>query len=122
VFGSIAPSAPQISAGKLRPIGITSMRRSPKLREVPTIHESGLPGFEVSTWYGMLAPGATPRAVVERLNSEVVRILQSPDVRDRLLGEAFEVPADTPDQFAAIIKSELARWAKVVKATGARGG
>ena len=122
VFGGIAHSASQIAAGKLRAIGVTSMRRSPALPQVPTIHESGLPGFEVATWYGMLAPGATPRAVVERLNAEVVRILQSPEVRDRLLGQAFEVPADTPDQFAAIIKTELARWAKVVKATGARGG
>jgi tripartite-type tricarboxylate transporter receptor subunit TctC len=70
----------------------------------------------------MLAPGATPRAIIERLNAEVVRILKSTDARDRLLAEAFEVPADTTDQFAAIIRTELARWAKVVKATGARGG
>lgn len=122
VFGGIAQSASHIKAGKLRAIGVTSMRRSPALPQVATINESGLPGFEVATWYGMLAPGATPRAVVERLNAEVVRILQSPEVRDRLLGQAFEVPADTPDQFAAIIKTELARWAKLVKATGARGG
>jgi tripartite-type tricarboxylate transporter receptor subunit TctC len=122
VFGGIAQSAPQIAAGKLRAIGVTGMRRSPALPQVPTINESGLPGFEAVTWYGMLAPGATPRAIVERLNAEVVRILQSPEVRERFVKEAFEVPADTPDQFATIIKAELARWAKLVKTTGARGG
>jgi tripartite-type tricarboxylate transporter receptor subunit TctC len=122
VFGNVAQSAPQIAAGKLRGLGITSMRRSPVIPQVPTVNESGVPGFEVSTWYGMLAPGATPRAIIERLNAEVVRILKSTDARDRLLAEAFEVPADTTDQFAAIIRTELARWAKVVKATGARGG
>ena len=122
VFGGIAQSAPQIAAGKLRAIGVTGTGRSPAVPQVPTISESGLPGFEAVTWYGMLAPGATPRAIVERLNAEVVRILQSPEVRERFVKEAFEVPADTPDQFASIIKAELARWAKVVKATGARAG
>jgi len=90
------------------------------MSEVKTIAESGVPGFETSTWYGMLAPAATPRAVVEKLNAEIGRILQMPDVRERLAAEAFELPADTPDQFAAIIKAELARWAKLVKETGAR--
>ena len=122
VFGGIAQSREQIAAGRLRAVGVTGMRRSPVLPQVPTINESGLQGFEAVTWYGMLAPGATPRAIVERLNSEIVRILQSPEVRQRFAAEAFEVPADTPDQFAAIIKGELERWAKVVKATGARGG
>ena len=122
VFGGIAQSAPQIAAGKLQAIGVTGMRRSPALPQVPTINESGLPGFEAVTWYGMLAPGATPRAIVERLNAEVVRILQSSEVRERFVKEAFEVPADTPDQFAAIIKAELVRWEKLVKTTGARGG
>ena len=88
--------------------------------EVPTIADSGLPGFEVSTWYGLLAPAGTPRPIVDRLNTEIVRILQTPDVRERLSAEAFESPADTPDQFAAVIKSEVVKWAKVVKETGAR--
>ena len=88
--------------------------------DVKTIAESGVPGFETSTWYGLLAPAGTPRVIVDRLNGEVVRILKLPDVRERLAAEAYELPADTPDQFAGIIKSELTRWAKVVKDTGAR--
>jgi tripartite-type tricarboxylate transporter receptor subunit TctC len=120
VFGNIAQSVPQIKAGRLHALGVTSVRRAVVMPEVKTIAESGVPGFETSTWYGMLAPAATPRAVVEKLNAEIGRILQMPDVRERLAAEAFELPVDTPDQFAAIIKAELARWARLVKETGAR--
>jgi tripartite-type tricarboxylate transporter receptor subunit TctC len=120
VFGGIAQSAPQVYAGRLRALGTTGLRRSPAMPEVPTITDSGLPGFEVSTWYGLLAPAGTPRPIVDRLNTEIVRILQTPDVRERLSAEAFESPADTPDQFTAVIKSEVVKWAKVVKETGAR--
>jgi tripartite-type tricarboxylate transporter receptor subunit TctC len=119
VFGGIAQSAPQVKAGRLRALGTTGLRRSPAMPEVPTIADSGLPGFEVSTWYGLLAPAGTARPIVDRLNSEIVRILKMPDVRERLSTEAFESPADTPDQFAAVIKSEVVKWAKVVKQTGA---
>ena len=120
VFGNIAQSVPQMKAGRLRALGVTGAWRSPAIPEVKTVAESGVPGFETSTWYGMFAPAATPRGVVEKLNAELVRILQMPDVRERLTTEGFELPADTPDQFAAIIKAELARWAKLVKETGAR--
>jgi tripartite-type tricarboxylate transporter receptor subunit TctC len=120
VFGGIAQSSPQVKAGRLRALGVTSARRSPVMPDVKTIAESGVAGFETSTWYGVLAPAGTPRAIVDKLNAEIVRILQLPDVRDRLSAEAFELPADTPDQFAAIIKGEMARWSKLVKETGAR--
>jgi tripartite-type tricarboxylate transporter receptor subunit TctC len=120
VFGGLAQSAPQVKAGRLRAIGVTSLRRSPVMKEVPAIAESGLPGYEVSTWYGMFAPAATPRAVVERLNTELVRILALADVRERLGAEAYELPADTPDQFAALIRAELVKWAKVVRDTGVK--
>jgi len=120
VFGNIAQSLPQVNAGRMRALGVTSARRSSVMPNVMTIAESGIAGFETSTWYGMLAPAGTPRPVVDKLNAEIVRILQLPDVRARLSAEAFELPADTPDQFACIIKSELTRWAKVVKETGAR--
>jgi tripartite-type tricarboxylate transporter receptor subunit TctC len=117
VFGGVAQSVPQVKAGRLRALGVTSTRRSPVMPEVPVIADS-VPGFEVSTWYGLLAPARTPRPVVERINSELVRVLRLPDVRDRLVGEAYELPADTPDSFAALIKTELTKWAKVVKDTG----
>jgi tripartite-type tricarboxylate transporter receptor subunit TctC len=120
VFGNIAQSLPQVKARRLRALGVTSAARSPVMPTVPTIAESGVSGFDTSTWYGLLAPAATPRAIVDKLNAEVVRVLQLPDVRERLSAEAFELPADTPDQFAAIIKAELSRWAKLVKETGAR--
>lgn len=120
VFGGIAQSAPQVKAGRLRALGVASLQRSAVIPEVPTITESGLPGFEASAWYGLLAPGATPRAIVERLNGEVVRILRLPEVQQRLRGEAFETPADTPERFAAVIRAELAKWAPIVKEAGVR--
>ena len=120
VFGGVAQSAPQIKAGRLRAIGVTSLMRTPVMRDVPAIAETGLPGYEVSTWYGMLAPAATSRAIIDKLNAELVRILALPDVRERLAAEAYELPSDTPDQFAALIKAELAKWAKVVRETGVR--
>lgn len=120
VFGGIAQSAPQVKAGRLRALGVASLQRSAVIPEVPTIAESGLPGFEAGAWYGLLAPGATPHAIVERINVEVVRIVKSPDVQQRLRGEAFELPADTPDQFAAVIRAEIAKWANVVKQAGIR--
>ena len=120
VFGGVAQTLPQIKAGRLRALGVAGTQRSGALPDVPTIADSGLPGFEASGWYGLLAPGATPRAIVERLNAEVVRILRLPDVAQRLRGEAFEIPAETPDQFAAVIRAELAKWAPIVKETGLR--
>ena len=120
VFGNIAQSAPQVTAGRLRALGVASLKRSLVLPEVPTISESGLPGFEAGAWYGLLAPGATPRAIVDRLNAEVVRILRLPDVQQRLHAEAFELPADTPEQFAAVIRAELVKWAAIVKEAGVK--
>lgn len=117
VFGGIAQAAPQVKAGRLRALGVTSTGRSFIMPDVPPISQT-VPGFEVSTWYGMVAPAGTPRAIVERINTEIVRILKLPDVRERLAVEAFELPADTPDGFAAVIKAELAKWPKVVKDTG----
>jgi tripartite-type tricarboxylate transporter receptor subunit TctC len=120
VFGGIAQSVPQVKAGRLRPLGVSGAQRSGALPDVPTIAESGLPGFEATGWYGLLAPGATPRAIVERLNTEIVRILRLPEISERLRREAFEIPADTPDAFAAVIRAELAKWAPIVKETGLR--
>jgi tripartite-type tricarboxylate transporter receptor subunit TctC len=118
IFGGIAQSGPLIKAGKLKALAVSGLKRSPAMPEVPTVAESGVPGFEAGSWYGLLAPGATPRALVERINKDVVRAVQLPEVRERLMNEAFEVPSDTPDQFAAHIKADVVKWAKVVKEAG----
>ncbi|MEQ1772596.1 MAG: tripartite tricarboxylate transporter substrate binding protein [Burkholderiales bacterium] len=119
-FGNVAQSAPQVKAGRLRALGVGSLRRSAVMPDVPTVAESGLSGFEAGAWYGVLAPAAAPRAIVERLNGELVRILKSPDVQQRLRSEAYDVIADTPDQFAAAIRAEIAKWAPLVKQAGLR--
>ncbi|HKA45613.1 MAG TPA: tripartite tricarboxylate transporter substrate binding protein [Burkholderiales bacterium] len=120
VFGNIAQSVPQVKAGRLRALGVASPQRSAVMPDVPTISESGLPGFEAGAWYGLVAPAATPRAIVDRIGGEVVRILRLPDVQQRLRAEAFEIPADTPDQFAAAIRAELVKWATIVKEAGVK--
>jgi tripartite-type tricarboxylate transporter receptor subunit TctC len=120
IFGGIAQSAPLIKAGRLKAIAVSGLRRSSVMPEVPTVAESGVPGFEAGSWYGLLAPAATPRAIVDKVNREVVRIVQLPDVRERLTAEAFDIPIDTPEQFAAYIKTDLGKWAKVVKASGVK--
>ena len=118
VFGGIAHTGPQVKAGRLRALGLAGAQRSQVLPEVPTIAETGLPGFEVSAWYGLLAPAGTPRAIVDRVNAEAKRILDMPDIRQRLRSEAFETPADTPEGMAVVIRAELAKWAAVAKEAG----
>ena len=107
-----------IKAGTIKPIAVTSLKRSPELPDVPTIAESGVPGFDVSVWYGMVAPAATPRALIAAFNNQIVTILKTPDVRDRVLVAGFEVIASSPEEFSAFIKAEVLKWAKVVKDAG----
>ena len=115
------PSAiPQVKAGKLRGLAVTSAKRSPSIPELPTVAEAGLPGYAVSTWYGLIAPAGTPKEIVGRLSAESVRLLKLPDVRDRLDGGGFEPLGTSPEEFAAYIRSETDKWARVVKALGAR--
>ena len=120
IFGGIAQSAPLIKAGKLKSLAVSGLKRSPVMPDVPTVAESGVPGFEAGSWYGLLAPAATPRAIVDKLNREIVRIVQLPDIRQRLTAEAFDIPVDTPEAFAAYIKADVVKWAKVVKASGVK--
>jgi tripartite-type tricarboxylate transporter receptor subunit TctC len=120
IFGGIAQSAPLVKAGKLKALAVSGLKRSPVMPDVPTVAESGVPHFEAGSWYGLLAPAATPRPIVDKLNREIVRILRLPDIRERLTAEAFDIPLDTPEGFAAYIKADVAKWAKVVKASGAK--
>ena len=113
MFSSMVAIVPHIKAGKLRALAVTGKKRSALLPEVPTIAESGLPGYEAGSWYGILAPAETPRDIVLLLNAEIVRALKQPEVRERLANEGAEAIGGTPEEFAAHIKAELARMGKV---------
>jgi len=118
VVMGIPAAAPHIKAGKLRALGLLAPARAAALPEVPTVAEAGLANFEVSTWYGVLAPAGTPRPIINRLNTELVRIMNSPDLKDRLAALATDPLASTPDEFADFIRQEIARWGKVVREAG----
>ena len=117
-FGNVPTMIRQVRAGKLRGIAVTGPARSVAAPEFPTIQESGVPGYVVTTWYGLSAPAKTPRAVIDRLNSAVVKTLATPDIRDRLTGLGASGVGNTPEQYAAFIQSEIDKWAKVIKAAG----
>ena len=119
-IGDQANLMPQVKAGKLRVLAVGSLRRSPNYPEVPTIAESGLPGFEAGAWQGLAAPAGTPPDVVKRLNETLVKVMQMPDVKERLLGAGLEPLGGSPEEFAQFIKSEIAKWSKVAKEVGAR--
>jgi tripartite-type tricarboxylate transporter receptor subunit TctC len=115
---SMSALMPYVKSGKMRGIAVTSMKRSTVAPEFPTIAESGLPGFEVITWFGILAPAATPKEIVNRLNSEIVAAVQLPNVREQLTKMGFEIVANTPEQYAAFLREENVKWGKVVKDLG----
>ena len=119
-FGTALSFLPYIQSGRLKALAVTSLKRSQVMPEVPTVAESGLKGFEALQWFGVFVPAGTRAEVITRLNAEIVKILHTADMRDRLTKLASEVMADTPDQFAAFQKAEIAKWAKVVKESGAR--
>ncbi len=108
-----------VKAGRLRPLGVTTSKRIASLPEVPTVAESGVPGYEVTTWYGLFAPAGTPPAVVRKIFTETARIVRLPDVKERLDGMGTEETTNaSPEEFAALVKSDIAKYAKVVKAAG----
>ena len=115
MFDNMPSCLPHVKANKLRALGVSTLKRSPALPALPTIAESGLAGFEVSVWFGVLAPAGTARDVVNRLNAIIVQALASPDVRERLAGQGAEPVGNTPDQFTAQMQRDLVIWAKVVK-------
>ena len=120
MFLGIASAQPHVRAGKLRAIAVSGARRSPALPQVPTVMESGIRGFEVTGWYGVFVPTGTPQEIIARLHREIVRALSLPDVRDRLSGEGAELVGNSPREFDGFVRSELAKWAKVVKLSGAK--
>jgi tripartite-type tricarboxylate transporter receptor subunit TctC len=115
MFDNMPSALPHAKAGKLRGIAVSTAKRSPVTPDVPTVAESGLPGFEVSVWFAVLAPAGTPREIVERLNGVLVKALKSADVRERLSSQGAEPIGDTPAEFTAVMKRDLLKWAKVVK-------
>jgi len=118
-FPTIISGLPQVKNGKVRVIGVTTLKRAALLPDVPTVAEQGFPGYEVSGWYGLLAPAGTPKDVIAYLNREVVKVLRSPEARDRLAAEGAEGVGNTPEQFGAYMQSEMVKWSKVVKQSGA---
>ena len=120
MFGTMPATLPQVKAGKLRALGVSGAKRSAAAPEVPTIAEAGVPGFEVLNWYGLVAPGKTPAAIVLQLNRELVKTLKSPEMIDALHAQGLEAAGGAPEKFGAFIKSEIAKYAKVVKAAGIR--
>ena len=119
-FTTVLIALPFIKAGKLRPIAVTTLGRTTLLPEVPTVNESGLKGYESIAWYGLLAPAGTPAPVVDRLHAELVRSVQTPEVRDNLLRQGTDIVASTPARFGQVIREDIAKWSKVVKAAGVK--
>ncbi|MGZ8266301.1 MAG: Bug family tripartite tricarboxylate transporter substrate binding protein [Burkholderiales bacterium] len=116
MFDNMPSALPHVKAGKLRALGVSTSKRSPTAPDVPTVAESGLPGFDVTVWFAVLAPAATPRDIVTRLNRVLVKALQGADVREKLASQGAEPIGNTSEQFTGQMKADLAKWAKVVKA------
>jgi tripartite-type tricarboxylate transporter receptor subunit TctC len=117
-FTTVLVALPQVKAGRLRALGVASLKRSAVMPEVPTIDEAGLRGYESTAWYGLLAPAKTPAAIIEQLHRETVKTLQLAEIRDSFKNQGAETVGNTPDQFAAIIRDEIEKWRKVVQALG----
>jgi len=120
-FGNVPTVIRQARAGKLRAIAVTGPKRTPAAPDIPTIAESGVPGCEVTTFYGISAPAKTPKPVIDRLHSEIVRALNSGEVREKLQGLGADPIGNTPEQYTAFMQNEIAKWGKVIKAAGIKG-
>jgi tripartite-type tricarboxylate transporter receptor subunit TctC len=119
-FSTIPGALPHIKAGRMAALAVSGPRRSPVLPSVPTVAEAGVPGYEAVTWYPVLAPAGTPRAIVDKLNAQLVSIINSPDLQERLLSMGVEPNGSTPAELAAHLKRELVKWRKVVEISGAK--
>jgi tripartite-type tricarboxylate transporter receptor subunit TctC len=119
-FDTLTVLAPQIKDGKVRGLAISSRERSPLLPDVPTAAEAGLPEFVVDSWFGLVVPAATPKGIVQRLNTELVRIGNLPDVRERFGTQGLSITTSTPEAFTETIRADYGRWGKVVQASGVK--
>ena len=119
-FDNLASMGPHVKAGRVRALGVTSLKRSPAWPDLPTISEAGVPGFEVTTWSGVIVPAGVPKAIVTRLNAEINKVLVSPLATGTLGGTGYELVGGTPEQFSAHVKKEIVKWADVVKRSGAK--
>ena len=117
-FGALPAALPHVRTGRLRALGVTSLARSGAAPDIPSIAEAGFPGFEAVTWIGAVAPAGTPAAIVARLNRELVDIMRVPELREKFLKEGAEPQTNSPEQFASYIRSEIAKWAEIVKLAG----
>ena len=119
-FGAFVSTLPHVKSGRVRALGVTTLKRVPVMPEIATIDEQGLKGFETGSWFGVAVPAATPREIVVRLHTEVVRIIKLPEVTARIASEGADFVGDTPEQFTAFFRAEVVKWGKAVKASGAR--
>jgi tripartite-type tricarboxylate transporter receptor subunit TctC len=119
MFDSLSSSLPQIKGGKFRALAMASSKRSRILPEVPTVAESGVPGFDVSVWYSVLAAAGTPAPIVQKLNAEIIRAMKAPEAREKIEGFGYDIVGNSPAEADAFIRAEIVRWAKVVKESGA---
>ena len=118
MFENLPSALPFINAGKLKVLAVTGKDRSPVLKTVPTLAESGFPGFDMVSWQALVAPANTPQPVIDKLNAEVVRVLRTPEMKEKMIGLGTEVVANTPEQFAQYLREEMAKWSKIVKDAG----
>ena len=120
-FSTIIAALPYAEAGRLRAVAVSTRERFPRLPNVPTIDESGLKGFDGGSWQGVIAPAGTPRDMVNKVNADLVKMLNSPSMKEKILAMGGITLGDTPDEFTAYVRAEVDKWAKVVKAAGVRG-
>lgn len=117
---NLPPALPHVRSGKLKALGVSTAKRSSAVPDIPSIAEAGLPGYDASTWYGLLAPAGTPGDIITRLSSELMKALRSDDMKKRIAAEGGDIAGGTPEDFAALIKRDIAKWTQVVQASGAK--
>ena len=120
MFDTMLSAMPHVKAGKLKALAVTSSQRSPVAPNIPTVAESGLPGYEAIAWNGILAPAGTPKEVIARLNTELRKVLENPDVRQRFEAQGFAASWNSPTDFGSFVQAEVGKWAKVVQVSGAK--